>query len=112
MTAAKAKAGGGGTFCSNALWRVSETPQSTSPAMMDRMKGAVRKATVTPRTKEEFIRDCVEPSAMGRVKIEGSEIPANRDTSLPVGHRPSASNWKPADWCPERTDLVTFGVRG
>lgn len=112
VSAAKAKAGGGGTFCSNALWRVSETSRSTSPTVMDRLKGVVRRATVTPRTQEEFARDCVEPSAKGRVKVQGSEIPGNRDTSSPIGHRPSASNWKPADWCPERPDLVTFGVRG
>lgn len=49
VTAAKAKANGGGTFCSNALWRVAELPAPEESTIVGTMKGLVRSAVTTKK---------------------------------------------------------------
>lgn len=113
VTAAKAKSGGRGVFCSNALWQVSERPRPQDEGIVDKVKGAIRNAIRSQgKTEADFQRDCVKPQT--------PEVASAKFRPLAIGAVPSRQNqsapdtiWKPARWCPVNQMFPNpSGVRG
>lgn len=92
VTAAKAKANGGGSFCSNALWRVTEVPRKTESGGVGTLKQWVYDFLVTEkRSVSEYQRDCVAPKG----SLDSTGL-----------------NWKPASWCPKEAKPESSSLRG
>lgn len=106
VIAAKVKSNGGGSFCSNALWKVSETPPAKDPSAIDYMKGVVRSLTVTPKEEQT---SCASSESSGGGKAELKPIGVG---TIPVndGRPPTGGARRDRGSC-ER-EFPSSGIRG